>query len=75
MRVFDLIYRVRTLRIPITWLIAVLGATLGAWVCSGCRLEYRMSTDATYTAVQVGPPAGPLDPEPAENPRPGSATP
>lgn len=63
MRVFDLIYRVRELRVPFIWLVAVMAATLVGWVCSGCRLEYRTAANGTYSGVQVGPPAGPLDPK------------
>ena len=63
MRVFDLIYRVKTLRVPFIWLVAVLAAALLGWTCSGCRVEYRTAADGTYAGLQVGPPAGPLDPQ------------
>ena len=66
MGLFDLIYRVRTLRIPFLWLAAVLAATLAAWVCAGCRLEYRSAKDGTYAGLQIAPPAGPLDPNTPE---------
>lgn len=66
MRLFDLIYRVRTVRVPFLWLLAVLVATFTGWCVTGCRVEYRTATDGTYAAWQIAPPAGPLDPDTPE---------